>query len=57
MWTSYPGGTWSDNGGQHYGAAHFDMISRTETERGCAKCLGDAKSRISLKDMQDALPK
>ena len=55
IWTSYPGGTWSDNGGQHYGAAGFDLISRTEKDMGKAKVLATWNGRIGLKQMQEKL--
>lgn len=56
IWTSYPGGTWSDNGGQHYGQATFDLISRTEKEIGNkAKVLMTLQGRTNMEQMQERL--
>ena len=57
---SYPGGTWSDNGGQHYGQALYSLLSRTETKRGmsgnqvCAE-LQTWSGRVSKKTYQTEL--
>lgn len=57
VWTSYPAGGYSDNGGWHRTPASFYLISRIGLDQWGrrAKVLDTLEGRVSLKQMQQAL--
>lgn len=53
--TSYPSGSYSDNGGRHPAQARFYYISRTELDYHRAKQVGELAGRQSAKQLQAKL--
>lgn len=64
VWTSYPGGKWWDNGGEHYGSPWYEMISLTLDSgphsikpRVMIRLESDRRHRVTRKIMLDHLAK
>lgn len=57
VWTSYPSGGYSDNGGFHPTPARFILLSRTEMGHRRAKELKELEGRVKLSQMEEELTK